>query len=334
MKESKTLAEITFVKKGVTGGTEQRQKSSLTRSQRRTLTFYAFITPWLLGFIFLGLFPLIVGFLTSLTNYDGLNLATVKFIGLDNYTRAFEDPDVGFSLVRTLLWGLLNLPCWLVISFTLAMILNQEVKGRGFFRVIFYLPSIIPLVAAINAWRIILEKNYGMLNYLISFWRPNTAIGWMSDYALPGMTLIAVWGGLGGGMIIFLAGLQNIPDELVEAAKIDGANGIQVFRHITLPLMTPVIFFQLVLGLIGAFQQLNLPLILSTVGLSTGVPPRPIYLYMIHTYRQIFTHGRYGYGTALLWMLFVGTIALTAIVFWSQKFWVYSSEATTEGGRS
>jgi len=328
------MAEITFVKKGVTGGTEQRQKSSLTRSQRRTLTFYAFITPWLLGFIFLGLFPLIVGFLTSLTNYDGLNLATVKFIGLDNYTRAFEDPDVGFSLVRTLLWGLLNLPCWLVISFTLAMILNQEVKGRGFFRVIFYLPSIIPLVAAINAWRIILEKNYGMLNYLISFWRPNTAIGWMSDYALPGMTLIAVWGGLGGGMIIFLAGLQNIPDELVEAAKIDGANGIQVFRHITLPLMTPVIFFQLVLGLIGAFQQLNLPLILSTVGLSTGVPPRPIYLYMIHTYRQIFTHGRYGYGTALLWMLFVGTIALTAIVFWSQKFWVYSSEATTEGGRS
>ena len=327
------MAEITFVKKGVTGGTEHRQKRSLTRSQRRTLTFYAFITPWLLGFIFLGLFPLIVGFLTSLTNYDGLNLATVKFIGLDNYTRAFEDPDVGFSLVRTLLWGLLNLPCWLVISFTLAMILNQEVKGRGFFRVIFYLPSIIPLVAAINAWRIILEKNYGMLNYLISFWRPNTAIGWMSDFALPGMTLIAVWGGLGVGMIIFLAGLQNIPDELVEAAKIDGANGIQVFRHITLPLMTPVIFFQLVLGLIGAFQQLNLPLILSTVGLSTGVPPRPIYLYMIHTYRQIFTHGRYGYGTALLWMLFVGTIALTAIVFWSQKFWVYS-EATTEGGRS
>lgn len=321
------MAEISLVSKSTAS------RRGLTRDQRRTVAFYLFIAPWLLGFIFLGLFPLIVGFLTSLTNYDGLNLASVKFVGLDNYIRAFTDPDVKFSLIRTLLWGLLNLPSWLILSFTLAMILNQAIKGRSFFRVVFYLPSIIPLVAAINAWRIILEKNYGILNYLISFWRPNTAIGWMSDYALPGMTMIAVWGGLGAGMIIFLAGLQSIPDELVEAAKIDGANGTRVFWHITLPLMTPVIFFQLVLGLIGSFQQLNLPLIMSTVGVTTGVPPRPIYLYMIHTYRQIFTYGRYGYGTALLWMLFIGTVVLTAIVFWTQKFWVYS-ESSTEGDRA
>jgi multiple sugar transport system permease protein len=318
------MAETTLVQKKITS------KRGLSRTQRRTATFYAFITPWLLGFIFLGLFPLVVGFLTSLTNYDGLNLATIKFVGLDNYLRAFTDPDVSFSLVRTLLWGLLNLPCWLILSFTLAMILNQAIKGRSFFRVMFYLPSIIPLVAAINAWRIILEKNYGTLNYVISFFRPNTAIGWMSDFALPGMTMIAVWGGVGVGMIIFLAGLQNIPDELIEAAKIDGANGYQVFRHITLPLMTPVIFFQLVLGLIGSFQQLNLPLILSTVGLTTGVPPRPIYLYMIHTYRQIFTYGRYGYGTALLWILFIVVVLLTWLVFWSAKFWVYEEQPSQE----
>jgi len=117
----------------------------------------------------------------------------------------------------------------------------------------------------------------------------------------------------------------------VEAAKIDGANGLQIFRHITLPLMTPVIFLQLVQGLISAFQQLNLPLILSTVGLSTGVPPRPIYLYMIHVYRQIFVNGRYGYGTALLWMLFLGVVVLTAIVFWSAKYWVYS-DSPAQGG--
>jgi len=156
-----------------------------------------------------------------------------------------------------------------------------------------------------------------------------------SSPAATRLTVDAAAGGVcaAGCAAIFLAGLQNIPDELMEAAKIDGANGVQVFRHITLPLMTPVIFFQLVLGLIGSFQQLNLPLILSTVGLTTGVPPRPIYLYMIHTYRQIFVYGRYGYGTALLWMLFVGTVVLTAIVFWSQKFWVYS-EASTEGEQS
>jgi multiple sugar transport system permease protein len=306
---------------------------TLTRNQRRTLTFYLFVSPWLIGFVLLGIFPLLVGLLTSLTNYDGLNLATLKFVGLDNYARAFEDRDVSFSIVRTMLWGLANLPLWLVLSFLLALILNQDVKGRGLFRTIFYLPSLIPITAAVTAWRIILEKNFGMLNASISLFTPETvAIGWLSDYSLPGMTSIAIWGGLGYGMVIFLAGLQGIPDELKEAAQIDGANTWQVFRHVTLPLMTPVIFFQLVLGLIGSFQQLNLPLLVTKVGIAaSSVPPRPIYLYMIHTYQQIFTNGRYGYGTALLWMLFIGILILTWIVFWSEKYWVYSD--ASERGR-
>ncbi|HEU0296334.1 MAG TPA: sugar ABC transporter permease [Anaerolineales bacterium] len=307
---------------------------ALTRQQRRTLTFYAFVSPWLLGFVFLSVFPLLVGFITSLTNYDGLNLETVKFVGLDNYVRAFEDPDVKFSLLRTIFWMLANLPLWLILSFLLALILNQDVKGRGFFRTLFYLPSLIPFTAAVTAWRIILEKNFGMLNAFISLFTPApVAIGWLSDYSLPGMTSIAIWSGLGAGMVIFLAGLQGIPDELKEAAQIDGANGWQVFRHITLPLMTPVIFFQLVLGLIGSFQQLNLPLIVTKVGIAaSSVPPRPIYLYMIHTYRQIFTEGRYGYGTALVWLLTIGSLLLTAVVFWSEKYWVYTG-ASDEGGK-
>jgi len=308
--------------------TEQKEvrRRHLTRNQRRTVTFYAMVSPWLIGFIFLGVFPLVVGVLTSFTNYDGLNFKTFKWIGFTNYTRAvFDDPDVLFSLKRTLVWGGLNLPLWLIISFSLAMILNQAVKGRGLFRTVFYLPSLIPITAAVTAWRIILERNFGMLNHLISQFTPEpVAIGWLSDYAMPGMTMIAVWGGLGAGMVIFLAGLQGIPTALLEAAHIDGANAWQSFRHVTLPLMTPVIFFQLILGLIGAFQQLNLPLVLTRVGITTAaVPPRPIYLYMIHTYQQIFVSGRFGYGTALLWMLFIGVLLLTGIVFWSQKFWVY-----------
>ncbi|MFC1996323.1 carbohydrate ABC transporter permease [Chloroflexota bacterium] len=308
--------------------TEQTQvrRRHLTRNQRRTVTFYAMVSPWLIGFILLGVFPLIVGVLTSFTNYDGLNFKTFKWIGFTNYTRGvFDDPDVLFSLKRTLVWGGLNLPLWLIISFSLAMILNQAVKGRGLFRTIFYLPSLIPITAAVTAWRIILERNFGMLNHLISQFTPEpVAIGWLSDYAMPGMTMIAVWGGLGAGMVIFLAGLQGIPTALLEAAHIDGANAWQSFRHVTLPLMTPVIFFQLILGLIGAFQQLNLPLVLTRVGITTAsVPPRPIYLYMIHTYQQIFVSGRFGYGTALLWMLFIGVLVLTGLVFWSQKFWVY-----------
>ena len=307
---------------------EQKQvrRRHLTRNQRRTVTFYAMVSPWLIGFILLGVFPLVVGVLTSFTNYDGLNFNSFKWVGFGNYTRGiFDDPDVIFSLKRTLVWGALNLPLWMIISFSLAVILNQNVKGRGLFRTTFYLPSLIPITAAITAWRIILERNFGMLNHLLSqIVGEPVAIGWLSDYAMPGMTMIAVWGGLGAGMVIFLAGLQGIPTELIEASRIDGANNWQSFRHVTLPLMTPVIFFQLILGLIGAFQQLNLPLVLTRVGITTAaVPPRPIYLYMIHTYQQIFVSGRFGYGTALLWMLFLGVLTLTGIVFWTQKFWVY-----------
>jgi len=310
------------------------KKTGLTRNQRRTLTFYSLVLPWIIGFIFLSVFPLVIGLLTSFTNYDGLNLETIKFVGTRNYSRAFDDADVSFSLIRTVMWGLLNLPLWLGFSFLLALILNQDVRGRGIFRTIFYLPSLIPATAAITAWRIILERNFGMLNNFISLFTPEPiAIGWLSDYSLQGMTGVALWGGLGSGMIIFLAGLQGIPDELKEAARIDGANGWQVFRHITLPLMTPVIFFQLVLGLIGAFQQLNLPLLFTRVGIaSSSVPPRPIYLYMIHTWNQIMDQGRYGYGTALLWMLFIGILILTGIVFWSEKYWVYTG-ASDEGGK-
>lgn len=302
--------------------------SLLSRRQRRILSFYLFVSPWLIGFIALQVIPLVLAILTSLTNYDGLNFENLKFIGLENYARALRDPDVKFSFGRTIAWLFANLPTWMILSFALALILNQNIKGRGLFRTLYYLPSIVPGAAAIISWKIILDKNNGLLNGLISLWRPGTAIGWLSDYALAGMTAIAVWTGLGAGMVIFLAGLQGIPDELVEAAKIDGAKGWQIFRYITLPLMTPVIFFQLIMGLIGSFSQLNLPLLLVNVGLtgSGAVPSREIYLYMIHAYYQIFTSRRYGYGTALLWILFVAVIILTAIIFWSSRYWVYSEQ--------
>jgi multiple sugar transport system permease protein len=320
MQERKMAISLPFAKK------KTAERRPFSRTARRTISFYTFTSPWILGFILLGIFPLIVGILVSFSNYDGLNIDTVKLVGFRNYERAFADPDVKFSMERTLLWGIVNLPSWMALSFLLAIILNQNVKGRGLFRTLFYIPSVIPIVASINAWRIILDRNFGLLNALISVFRPGTAIGWMSDYSLAGMTAIAVWGGLGSGMLIFLAGLQDIPDELVEAAKIDGANGLQIFRHITLPLMTPIIFFQLIQGLIGAFQQLNLPLLVSNISAGqTSVPPRPIYLYMIHVWLQIYNNQRYMYGTALLWLLFIGVVLLTIIIFWTSKFWVYQA---------
>jgi multiple sugar transport system permease protein len=296
-----------------------------------------FLSPWLLGLIFLTLIPLVFGFVISMTNYDGLNLSTVKFVEFRNYIRAFTTDwdNVKFSLERTLLWGALNLPLWMGLSFLLALILNQDVKGRSFFRTLYYLPSVVPAVAAVTVWKILLDRNNGLFNGIINFFSPGTAIPFMTTYALQGMTAVAVWTGLGAGMVIFLAGLQNIPEELVEAAKIDGANGWRVFVHITLPLMTPIIFFQLIMGLVGSFQQLTYPLLLATaVSGTTGVPPRSIYLYMIHTYQQIFANQRYGYGTALLWILTIGVTMLTLLVFWSQKFWVYGGDTPETGGAS
>jgi multiple sugar transport system permease protein len=311
-----------------------RKLKTWTRSQRKTTTFYLFISPWILGVLLLIVIPLIVAVIVSLTNYDGLSLKYTRWVWFANYERAFSnvDVDVKFSFTRTIMWGFFNLPSWLIISFGMALILNQNLKCRGLFRTIYYIPSITPIVAAMTAWKVLLDKNVGWINGLISLFRPGTAIGWLSEYALTGMTIVAVWTGLGTAMVIFLAGLQNIPDEQIEAARIDGANSFQIFRHITLPLMTPVIFLQLIMGLIGVFQQLNLPLVLTQVGISRGaVPPRQIYLFMYHVYRQLFISNRWGYGIALILILFVLVAILTLIVFWTEKYWVFS-EAPEEGG--
>lgn len=309
-----------------------KKTPSSPRAKRRARTFFIFLTPWLLGLILLGIIPLAFGFLISLTNYDGTNMGNLKLAGengLGNYARVFQDKGVSSSFMQTVLWGSLNLPLWMGISFLLALILNQDVKGRGFFRTLYYLPSVIPAVGALNAWKILLGQNNGLFNDIISIYQPGTAIGWLTTYSLQSLTMVAVWSGVGGAMIIFLAGLQNIPEELIEAAKIDGANGFQIFRHITFPLMTPVIFFVLVQGLIGAFQQLIFPLILARENQLS--PPKGVLLYMIYVYQQIFQNQRFSYGNALLWVLCAVVAALILFVFWSQKYWVYQGEAISPG---
>jgi multiple sugar transport system permease protein len=281
------------------------------------------ISPWLIGFVLLTVFPLAFGFFISLTNYDGLNLFNLHFVGFQNYAKAVQDANVRHSFNRTLIWTLLNLPAWLVLSLLLAVIANQKVKGIGIFRTLFYIPSIIPAVGLVWTWKILLEKNYGLVNAILSFFEPGTAIGWLTDQAMYGVTAMAIWNGLGAGMIIFLAGLQGIPDELIDAAKVDGASRFQVFWYVVLPMLTPVIFFQLILGLVSALQQLTIPW-LATTNAAIGVPPRSIYLYMINVYQYIFGQARFGYGMAVLWLLIAVIFLLTFLVFRTQNFWVYA----------
>jgi len=304
----------------------------LTRSQRREIWFFVFSAPFLFGLIALTIFPMGYGFYTSLTNWDGLSDLNTKFIGLQNYAQAIRDPNVLPAIKQTLLFVVLNVPAWIILSFALALLLNRDLKGSGLLRTLFYLPTILPAVAVVMIWKIILDQNSGLLNGLLSLFRPGTALPWLGQYALQGLVVTMVWGGLGWGMVVFLAGLQGIPTELIESARIDGANGWQVFWNITLPLMSPVLFFQLVMALISSFQQLVYPLLMakplgqaSELSVTGYNVPNGIRFFMVYTYERI-QQSTYGYALALLWLLFVAIVILAALLFWSEKFWVYKGD--------
>lgn len=309
---------------------ENKQKTSgMSRSTRKTLTFYAFISPWLIGFILLTIIPLVVGVWLSFTNYNGLNFDNIRWVGTAWYERVPNDRQAMESLQIVFAWTALNTPIWLVLSFVLAYLLSKTTKFRGFFRTVWYLPSIIPLVAVAWSWRTLLHQSYGLVNQTINIFAPGVFIGWLSEHALISLTMISVWMGLGNGIIIFLAGLQDVSSELEDAAAIDGASRFQIFRHIIIPLMTPVIFFQLVQSIVFAMQMFALPLLLapnqaSNAGVLSTPPQNDVYLFMIYAFQQIFQRQRFGYGIALIWILFGIIVAMTLILFWSRRFWVWT----------
>lgn len=316
------------------GAKGARKRERLTgRARREARAFYMMTGPWILGFLLLTLIPLLLGLATAFTNYNGLNLANIKFVGWKNFQRAFdpENKDFWMSLVNSFKYAIIAVPVGQALSLGLAALLNQKIKGRAFFRMMYYIPAILPLVGGVRAWNMLWNKNSGLINALISLVRPGTAINWTYDHFWL-VLYIFVWWHAGGGMIIYLAGLQGIPEELKEAAVIDGANKFQLFRNVTLPLLTPVIFFQTILGSIGALQVMDVPiLIYGRQGLDGSLAmPRTMYSYMIYIYTQVFDYRRYGFGVALSWIFFVIVLVLTLVFLWSSKYWVYY-EVSAEG---
>ena len=296
------------------------------RGFRRGLTFYLLISPWLIGFVLLGAIPLAGAFVMSFTNYDGLNLDYLSFVGADNYTRALGDADAQYALGRTLLLMAFVVPVGLALQLALALMVNQKIRFSNFFRTIFYLPYVIPVVASVWIWKIFVDPTGGLLNALIGTLLPDLHVRWLVEYPTAVLAVLTVWAAAGGGMVVFLAGLQGIPAEYREAAMIDGASRTQVTRYITLPLLTPVIFFNLVTGIIVALQILVQPMLLSPgiLGLNPGtVPPRDNYLYVVHAYIEIFTKQLFGYGSALLWVLFAVVLGLTVLLFKTSRRWVF-----------
>jgi ABC-type sugar transport system permease subunit len=299
------------------------KRKPLSVTKREALDFYLFISPWFIVFLGLGLAPLLYGLYLSFTNFTGFNSDNLRFVGLNNYSRVFIDGDSMYALGRTFFITALNVPIGTVLGFLMAVLLNNSIKGVGIFRTIFYLPSIIPVVATGLMWKTLLAKGNGLINSVLGNFGVQP-IDWLGyDYATLSLMILLTWS-CGGGLIIYLAGLKGIPRSLYEAAEIDGATARQRFRTITIPLMTPVLFFNVIMGIIGSLQIFAQPIMLSygTQGL-LNTPIKPNYLYLVHAFQQIFAFNRYGYGLALLWILFVLILILTIIVFTTSKYWVY-----------
>lgn len=300
---------------------KMRARSRVSEKKRRLLAFYLMISPWFIVFLIFSLYPLLYGLYLSFTNYVGFNIHSLRFVGIQNYKNVFLDSDAMYALGRTLLVTILYVPFSTVFSLLLAILLNQKIRFVGMFRAIYYLPSIVPVVSVGLIWKIIYAGKTGILNAWLQDLHMPT-INWLGyDYATMSMIIVLLWGA-GSGILINLAGLKGISGDLYEASAIDGANTIQRFVNITVPIMTPVIFYNVVMGTIHALQMYLVPILLSGSEL-LNPPIRPNYLYVVHAFQQVFSFQRYAYGMALLWVMFVVIILLTIVVFASSRYWVH-----------
>lgn len=261
----------------------------------KDFSFLPFIAPWLVGYLCLFLGPLLASFYLSFTNFDGLNLP--ENIGFENYTRLISDPSLYASLKVTFTFAFFNLAIGTCLAILFAILLNADIKGRSFFRTLLYIPTVVPLVASSVTWIWIFKKIH----------EPSM----LSDpkLALPALIIISMWS-LGNPMIIYLAGLQNIPQSLYEAADIDAASSFQKFWHITLPSLRPVILFNVVIGIIQVFQYF-----VPAYVMTSGGPKNSTLFYSLYIYQKAFEDFEMGYASALAWVLFLIIMIFTWLAF-------------------
>lgn len=292
-----------------------KKKNSMEKKQSRQ--FYLYISPWIIGFIIFTLFPVIYSFVLIFTNSD--MTGTGSFIGLTNIINVFTKDDLFIkSLVNTFRYAIAYVPLSLILSFLIALLLNQKVRGIGFFRTSFYLPYVTAGIAVTMLWGWIFNSQYGLINYVLSLFGINGP-SWLSDekWAMTSIVIMSLWS-IGNSIIIMLAGLQDVPDHLYESARIDGASRLAMVTKITLPLVTPTLFFNLIMGVIGAFQ-----VFMQSYVLTQGGPNYSTYTYMLHLYNYAFKYSEMGYASTLAWILFIIIMILTGIINFTSKYWVH-----------
>jgi len=288
--------------------------------RREALQGYLYISPWIVGYLLFVAGPLFASLYYSFTYYPFL--ANPSWIGLQNYATAFfKDRIFWLSVWRTVLWAITTVPLGIAGSFFAALLLNRSIRLKTVWRVLFFLPSLTPEVAAALLWMWILQPDIGVVNSTLKAWFGINGPQWFASpsSAFPSLVIISLWTGIGSiRMLIFLAGLQGVPQELYDASMVDGVNWWQKIRHVTLPMISPTILLNLVLGIIGSLQVFGLAFVTTA-----GGPAYATYFFALHLYQTTFRSFDMGYGSALAWFLFTVILVLTLVQISFSRRWVY-----------
>lgn len=287
------------------------------RARAEAVTGLLLILPWLVGFVCFMAGPIVISLGLSLTKWD--ILTSPEYVGLANFVNLFRDPLFWKALDNTLVYTVLTVPLSLAASLSLALLLNRRVPGVSALRALLYLPELMPIVATALMWTWLLNTHFGLLNYLLS--RVGLSpVAWLESttWALPSLVLMGLWTVGGNRMLIFLAGLQGIPEQLHEAAALDGASSWRRLWHVTLPLLSPVIFFNLVLGVIGSFQVFTPAYVVTN-----GGPADSTLVYVLYLYRNGFQYFQMGYAAAMAWIMLLILLTFTWLQFRLMQRWVY-----------
>ena len=308
----------------------QRPKFWARLSFEETFFGWAFILPAVLGLVLFKLGPVIASLVLSFTKYE--IISSPKWIGLANYTKLVSDDLWLRSIEVTLRYVILFVPASMIVAYAIALLMSKKAKGITTYRTIWYLPSVVPVVASATIWRWGLNPEFGPINY------PLKVVGlpaprWLTDpdWIIPSIVFISLWG-LGNSVLIFLASIKGVPPTFYEAAEVDGAGRWAKFRHITLPLTSSIIFYQLIVNVINSFQVFGVAYVLfvSNPSSSSAGPNNAALFYVLYMFRNAFGYFRNGYASAMAWVLFVVVMLLTWFLFYSQRRWVYYE---TEGSR-
>jgi ABC-type sugar transport system permease subunit len=302
------------------GAVALRQRNSLIQQQRRW--GWIFLSPWLIGFILFTAAPIIASFAFTFTNFTLADPENIQFVGLRNWQKLFTDPLALQALSVTFKFAIIAVPFGLVLPLAMAVLLNsKQLFGKRIWRTLFYMPYMVPIVSSVFIWQSFLNGQSGWLNRLLRLVGIADPPNWLQDenWILPAFMLMGIWG-VGNAMLTMLATMQGVPTELYEASDVDGAGAWTKFRKITLPMISPVIFYNLVLSVIGIMQYFVVPYIVTR---GTGQPNNSAYFFNMHLYKTSFAFFDMGYGATQAWLIFLIALALTLFLFATARRWVY-----------